>query len=67
MDIFVNNQKKQMPSGATIHALLENMNIDNKTGLAVAVNKKIISKQNWNTAQLKENDKVLLIQASQGG
>ena len=67
MELYVNNEKKQVPEGATVSTLLEKMNIRDNTGLAVAVNQQVISRQKWEEALLNENDQVLLIKISQGG
>ena len=37
------------------------------TGIALAVNEKVVPKKEWEKFELKENDKVLLIKATQGG
>jgi len=67
MDVIVNDQKQTVASGTTISSLLEKINIEDKSGLAVAVNQQVISRQNWKEFQLGDNDKVLLIKISQGG
>jgi len=47
--------------------LLEKEGITDKKGIAVAVNNQVVPKSAWSDFGLKENDKVLVIQASQGG
>jgi len=36
-------------------------------GIAIAVNEEVISKSNWSTFKVCENDKLLIITATQGG
>lgn len=36
-------------------------------GIAVAVNNTVIPRANWNSFQLKENDTITIIRATQGG
>jgi len=67
MEILINNQKKDIPDRATIERLLAFLRMNNPKGLAVAVNKKVVSRGSWAFTLLKEGDDVLLIQASQGG
>ena len=38
-----------------------------KKGIAVAVNNVVVAKNAWSGFELKENDKILVIKASQGG
>ena len=40
--------------------------LDSK-GIAIAVNQTVISKSEWSKTQLKENDNIAIIKATQGG
>ena len=48
-------------------SLSDLINMENSMGIAVAVNDVVIPKTQWNTYTLKENDKIILIKATQGG
>jgi sulfur carrier protein len=43
------------------------INSDEPKGVAVALNYKIIPKQNWSETVLKENDEIEIVHAVQGG
>jgi sulfur carrier protein len=67
MLIEINNETKTVVenfSAAEIFTLLEIKNIN---GYALAINNNVIPKIKWSETILKENDKVLVIQATQGG
>jgi len=49
-----------------LDALLKELNIP-ESGIAIAVNDEVVSKNNWKTISLNENDKILIITATQGG
>lgn len=66
MQIEVNGELKDFPNPTTLKSLVEIMLSDTK-GTAVAVNNSVVPKAEWETMQLSENDKVLLIKATQGG
>ena len=66
ISINVNNLAKKIASGTTLDFLLCELN-QKEDGIAIAVNNQIISKSNWKSTLLIENDNVLLIQATQGG
>jgi sulfur carrier protein len=66
MKLFVNSEQKDF-SGKNICELVNSLNITNIKGLALAVNEKVIPKFEWENFQLKENDKVVIIKATQGG
>jgi sulfur carrier protein len=67
MEIFINNEKKEVPEGTTIEALVDQMKITDKAGLAVAVNQKVIPRKKWAETTLNSGDKLLLITATFGG
>jgi len=64
--IKVNEVMMEVEDKFNISQLLKHTNsaID---GIAVAINNEIISKSNWETKQLLNNDNILIIQATQGG
>ena len=66
MNISVNNSQKDISENTSIEALI-NLLDHTPNGIAVAINEEIIVKRNWNSSFLKENDDVLIIQATQGG
>jgi len=65
--IIINNEPRSFEDQKTITEVLEYLEIDATKGIAVAVNKKVITKSNWNKYELKDQDKVILIKATQGG
>ena len=66
MTVFVNNEKKDV-NLKTLSELLESINLNVAKGVAVAVNNQVVAKSEWNNALLKENDKITIIRATQGG
>lgn len=64
--IYLNESPINIEENINISQLLHQVNLP-KTGVAVAVNTTIISQNNWETVQLKQNDHILIIQATQGG
>jgi sulfur carrier protein len=67
MTIWVNNKLVELVSSENITAVLQRLQIDYTTGLAVAVNNEVIPKSTWETHILNEHDKVTIIRATQGG
>lgn len=66
MQIEVNGEIKEIANPSTLKSVVDTMLTDTK-GTAVAVNNSVVPKAEWETCQLNENDKVLLIKATQGG
>jgi len=65
MDYIVNGDKISSEHNV-LEAFLTDLNIP-KSGIAIAVNEVVISKTKWSHYTLKENDKILIITATQGG
>ncbi len=66
MQIFINEEAVAVSPNTTLKQLLEEK-VDDTQGMAVAVNNAVVAKADWSSFLLQENDKVLLIVATQGG
>ncbi|KEQ17277.1 sulfur carrier protein ThiS [Endozoicomonas numazuensis] len=66
MQFFVNDQPLSSDSTLTLSALLEKINQAEK-GVALAVNRQIISRSQWPQTQVEEGDRITLIKATAGG
>ena len=67
IELIVNDKPVQYAGEITLLQLLKEMQLDQQTGIAVAVNQAVIPRINWSTTSLQNQDKVLLIRATQGG
>jgi len=67
MHIFVNNEKRDVTDLKTLSELLESVHLNLSKGIAVAINNQVVAKGEWSKALLKENDKITIIRATQGG
>lgn len=65
MKISINQQDKDIQN-TTIHLVLKELGIQT-IGIAIAVNNKVVPRTEWDTFILAENDKVIIIHATQGG
>ena len=66
MKVYLNGEEIQF-NGAFLSDLIHQNGLSEKKGIAVAVNETIISKSNWVKTEIKQEDKVLVITATQGG
>lgn len=64
--VNINSQSEQIPKETNLSQLVALKNITTR-GIAIAVNQKVISRSKWEAYQLKENDNILIIKATQGG
>ncbi len=68
MKITANNKEYSVPNNTNLELFLdEYIELKNKSGIAVAINEVVIPKEEWSEETLQENDRVLLIKATQGG
>lgn len=68
MELIINHKKKffeRIPS--SLGDLLLSENLIKGNGIAVALNNKVVPKDNWNSTLLNSNDTILIITATQGG
>ncbi|CAM4285766.1 sulfur carrier protein ThiS [Zobellia nedashkovskayae] len=64
--IHMNQKRLEVNSNTTIYQFLQQID-SSVNGVAVAINEQIVSKNNWQTQKLEDQDQVLVIQAVQGG
>jgi len=66
MKITINGIEKDIPKNTTIKKLLESLQVLDKT-MAVAVNMKIVKKDEWDKYIIQENDKIEALNFVGGG
>ena len=67
LNIIVNDQPLHCETGTSIQKMLQSLSLASTQGMAIAVNNEVIHKTQWNNHILQENDKVIIIRATQGG
>ncbi len=67
MNIYCNGELITAESNVSLYDILAMKGLDQKKGIAVALNNAVIKKDEWKTCTLQENDKILVISATKGG
>ena len=68
MKIRVNSEAKEVRLNINIHDLLIALELNpTQAGIAVAVDREVIPKTQWQATELRENSEVEIIRAVQGG
>jgi sulfur carrier protein len=69
ISVTVNGETRTVPDGYPLPDVLRDLEIDpdESTGVAVAINESVIRRQDWDGVTLSEDDTVEVIQAQQGG
>lgn len=66
MQLQFNDQQIETPA-SSLYELLEEQALLAKTGIAVAINDRVIQRSQWADKQLNEHDVILVITAAAGG
>jgi len=66
MNIFCNGEPREAAPSSTLQDLLSDLGCA-RPGVAVAVNDVIVPASRWSATLLSANDRILVIQAAQGG
>ena len=67
MNIFVNDELTNVPSGSSLQSLLVELGMVEFNGWAIAVNNEVIPVDEIDDLTLSPNDQIMLVQATQGG
>ena len=67
MKIKVNSDEVELKDGNQLSILMKNLSMEERKGIAVAVNAEVIPRRQWHQHELSENDEVIIIEATQGG
>lgn len=68
MTVQVNSQVTRIPEQASLKDVLTQFGINKETaGIAVALNARVVPRESWSHAALKESDEIVIVTATQGG
>jgi thiamine biosynthesis protein ThiS len=67
MKIFLNDEMHELNGKSTVGSLLDEVELSDLVGWAVAVNEHVIVRDEAIDHELSEGDRVILVQATQGG
>ena len=67
MKIIVNDGERDVAAEATLTSLMAEMRLAERRGVAVSLNGTVVPRRAWPQQMLEAGDRVLVIQAAQGG
>ena len=65
--VYINDKPYELEQNQSLNDLFNFLNIDASKGMAVALNNNVVPREKWEIQQIKDNDKILIIKATQGG
>jgi sulfur carrier protein len=63
MKVIVNGNETELPQGATVAALIEELDVPGGRGVAVAVEAEVVPRGEWERHPLGEGDRVEVLRA----
>ena len=67
MNVFVNDAPHETQNNVDLKSFLHSLELEDFSGWAIALNEEVISAKDFDQMVLKNDDRLLLIQATQGG
>jgi sulfur carrier protein len=67
MTVFVNDQSRALAAGTRLADLLRELGLAERKGVAIAINDEVVPRSTWPTRPLADGERILVIQATQGG
>ena len=67
IDIIVNGETMNVQESVSILELIQQLQLIDKKGIAIAVNEEIIPKSQWEVYLLSAADNIIIIHATAGG
>ena len=67
MTIFINDESKEVQKDLNLESLIDSLDINRKKGFAIAVDNQVITRDLWWKYYPKENARIVIITATQGG
>lgn len=67
MTVFVNDQPRDLAADTKLADLLRELGLAERKGVAIAINDEVAPRSTWTARTLAASDRVLVIQATQGG
>ena len=67
LTIRINDEPRTLSGPMTLGALVRELGLADRKGVAVAINNVVVPRATWATHALANEDRVLVIRATQGG
>lgn len=65
--VYLNDQPLALPGPATLMSVIAGLGLADRRGIAAAINGEVVPRAAWPSRMLAEQDRVIVIRATQGG
>jgi sulfur carrier protein len=67
ISVRINDEPRSFAAPVTLLAALRELGLAERRGVAIAIDDAVVPRGSWGTRQLASGERVLIIQATQGG
>jgi sulfur carrier protein len=68
MELTINAETRQFDADRfTVASLLETLDVEQRKGVAVALNDSVVPRSQWDATHVEDGDRLEIIRATQGG
>ena len=67
MNISLNDEPREVSDDCNLDEALSALGLPSTNGCAVALNEEVVPRENWMSRKLVNGDRILIVQATQGG
>ena len=67
MNIHVDHHLRPVAHGSVLMDVLRELGLAERKGVAIAINDEVVSRAIWSTRTLTDGERIVIIQATQGG
>lgn len=67
MKVSINSKEYELPDNSTINQALKSIDFSDVSGTAIAINSEVVPRNQWGIKKIENNDRILVIRATQGG
>jgi sulfur carrier protein len=67
MAFYLNDEARSLATPLTLQTLVTDLGLAERRGIALAVNDTVVSRAQWPARLIVDGDRVVIIQAAQGG
>lgn len=65
--IYINDKEYPLIKDQSVTEILGFIHLEAAKGVAIAINEQVIPRKEWSSHMVKEHDRLIIIQATQGG
>ncbi|MBD3636036.1 MAG: sulfur carrier protein ThiS [Crocinitomicaceae bacterium] len=67
MKVFLGENEIEIAAKTTLKSVLNQQELSDQNGIAVALNEAVVPKARWSDTQLSNGDRIIVIKATAGG